>query len=105
MQTRSLGGGGGPIDATVYEIADLYLPKRSCFDSSAQENLIDILNSMSERIIGKIHNEVNEPDRRALDAIIFDALNLTQEERCDVYKAVTHLVETRLQKASSLRRS
>ena len=50
MQTRSYGGGGGPIDATVYEIADLYLPKRSCFDSSAHEQLIDIFKNMSERI-------------------------------------------------------
>ena len=105
MQTRSYGGGGGPIDATVYEIADLYLPKHSCFDSSAHEQLIDIFNSMSERTIDKIHDEVNEPDRRALDAIIFDALNLTPGERDAVYEAVIHLVEARLQKASSLRGS
>ena len=105
MQTRSYGGGGGPIDATVYEIADLYLPKRSCFDSSAHEQLIDIFKSMSERTIDKIHDEVNEPDRRALDAIIFDALDLTQGERKDVYKAVVHLVKARLQKAQSLRGS
>ena len=60
---------------------------------------------MSRRTIETIHNEVNKPDRRALDAIIFDALNLTQGERDDVYEAVIHLVETRLQKASSLRGS
>ena len=105
MQTRSYGGGGGPIDATVYEITDLYLPKPSSFDSSAHEELIDIFKGMSRRTIETIHNEVNKPDRRALDAIIFDALNLTQGERADVYEAVIHLVETRLQKASSLRGS
>ena len=43
------------------------------------------------------------PDRRALDAIIFDALNLTPGERDGVYEAVVHLVEARLQKASSLK--
>ena len=105
MQTRSYGGGGGPIDATVYEITDLYLPKPSSFDSSAHEELIDIFKGMSRRTIETIHNEVNKPDRRALDAIIFDALNLTQGERDDVYEAVVHLVEARLQKASSLRTS
>ena len=103
MQTRSYGGGGGPIDATVYEITDLYLPKPSSFDSSAHEQLINIFKSMSERTIDKIHHEVNKSDRRALDAIIFDALDLTQGERDGVYEAVIHLVETRLQKASSLR--
>ena len=45
------------------------------------------------------------PDRRALDAIIFDALDLTQGERDGVYEAVIHLVEARLQKASSLKGS
>ena len=38
-----------------------------------------------------------------LDAITFDALNLTPRERDGVYEAVIHLVEARLQKASSLR--
>ncbi len=37
-----------------------------------------------------------------LDAIIFDALNLTQGERDGVYEAVTQLVTTRLQKAKSI---
>ena len=43
------------------------------------------------------------PDRRALDDIIFDVLKLTQGERDGVYEAVIHLVETRLQKAQSLK--
>ena len=51
--------------------------------------------------------EMLEPsdDRRALDEIIFDALNLTQGERDGVYEAVIHLVEARLQRAQSLRGS
>ena len=42
-------------------------------------------------------------DRRALDAIIFDALDLTQGERDGVYGAVVNLVESRLRKAKSLK--
>ena len=38
----------------------------------------------------------------ALDALIFDALNLTQGERDGVYEAVVKLVEARLNKAKSL---
>ncbi len=105
MQARSYGGGGGPIDATVYEIANLYLPKPSSFDSSTHEKLIGMFKSISKRTIEKIHDEVNKLDRRALDAIIFDALNLTQGERDGVYEAVIHLVEARLRKASSLKGS
>lgn len=49
--------------------------------------------------------EMLEPsdDRRALDAIIFDALGLTQGERDSVYEAVVNLVEARMRKARSLK--
>ena len=49
-------------------------------------------------------DEIHQPDRRALDTIIFDALDLTQGERDDVYEAVVNLVESRLWKARSLKR-
>ncbi|WP_353684049.1 hypothetical protein V4D30_09250 [Thermodesulfovibrio sp. 3907-1M] len=39
---------------------------------------------------------------KALDYIIFDALGLTDEERKEVYWAVTELVKTRLEKARSV---
>ena len=53
----------------------------------------------------RVAREYTMPDRRALDEIIFDALNLTQGERDAVYEAVIHLVEARLQKAQSLKGS
>ncbi len=42
------------------------------------------------------------PDRAALDKIVFDALDLTENERKDVYRAVCRLVWNRLSKAKSL---
>jgi hypothetical protein len=42
------------------------------------------------------------PDRAELDNIVFDALNLTQEERKDVYRAVCQLVWNRISKARSV---
>ncbi len=44
------------------------------------------------------------PDRAELDKIIFDELDLTEEERKEVYWAVCELVKQRLDKARSLRR-
>src|SRR3989338_10922391 len=41
------------------------------------------------------------PDRAELDNIIFDELDLTKEERKEVYWAVCELVQQRLSKASS----
>jgi len=42
------------------------------------------------------------PDRKALDDIVFDALDLTEEERKEVYWAVAELVQNRLKKAKSV---
>lgn len=42
------------------------------------------------------------PDRKALDDIIFDALDLTQAEREEVYIATAELVQNRLNKARSV---
>ena len=40
-------------------------------------------------------------DRKLLDNIIFDKLNLTQEERDDVYLSVCALIQKRLEKSKS----
>jgi hypothetical protein len=42
------------------------------------------------------------PDRKELDEIIFDELELTEEERKDVYRAVCQLVHDRISKANSV---
>jgi len=42
------------------------------------------------------------PDRKVLDDIIFDALDLTEEERKEVYWSVAELVKNRLEKARSV---
>ena len=57
----------------------------------------------SRPIEQRVADEYTMSDRRALDAIIFDALNLTQGERDGVYEAVVGLVEARLSKAKSLK--
>lgn len=41
------------------------------------------------------------PDRRALDKVIFEALDLTEEEQLEVYRAVVELVKARLVKAKT----
>ena len=42
------------------------------------------------------------PDRAELDNIVFNALNLTADERKDVYRAVCRLVWNRISKAKSV---
>jgi hypothetical protein len=44
------------------------------------------------------------PDRKELDDIVFDALDLTQDERKEVYRAVCQLVWNRISKAKSVKK-
>ena len=85
--------GGGLLKIQTYEVAELFCldPTTIVFDDEA--------------IFASSSWEMLEPsdDRRALDAIVFDALDLTQGERDGVYEAVVNLVEARLSKAKSLK--
>ena len=77
-----------------------------CFLEDNKQAFKQAYDQMKSRPIDqRVAKEYAMPDRRALDAIIFDALNLTQGERDSVYEAVIHLVEARLQKAQSLKGS
>jgi len=44
------------------------------------------------------------PDRFELDSVVFDVLGLTDDERLEVYRAVTQLVKDRLLKAKSVKK-
>jgi hypothetical protein len=46
--------------------------------------------------------DLQAPDRRALDEVVFDVLGLTAGEREAVYEAVVNLVRARLEKAQSV---
>ncbi len=62
----------------------------------------DILNNFYNGTMERFHISCKQNNRIALDALIFDALGLTQGERDAVYEGVINLVEARLSKASSL---
>ena len=85
--------GGGLLKIQTYEISELL-----CLDPK-------IFAFENEAIFASTAWEMLKPseDRRSLDAIIFDRLNLTKGERDGVYEAVVNLVESRLRKARSLR--
>ena len=91
--------GEGALDTAVYEANQILIinPEAvSVLDAK------EIEKTLSLRDILPIFDEINQPDRHALDAIIFDVLDLTQGERDGVYEAVVKLVEARLNKARSL---
>lgn len=87
--------GGGLLKIQTYELSDLL-----CVTPEA-------LVVTSSEIFSTTSWDVLSPssDRRALDTIVFDALNLTQGEREAIYEAVIELVEARFTKAQSLKTS
>ena len=72
-------------------------------DAQSGESLSKVFEPMKQRPVLSIFDEIHQPDRHALDSIIFDVLGLTQGERDGVYEAVVNLVESRLRKARSLK--
>ena len=91
--------GEGVIYTNVYWLKTLPILEKSHIAKEIHE----CYEKIKTREILPIFDEIHQHDRRALDAIIFDALGLTQGERDAVYAAVVRLVESRLRKARSLR--
>jgi hypothetical protein len=87
--------GEGALDNMTYEAARNYVVNPSFIINP--EQLV-----IPTREVLSVFDEVNQPDRRALDDIIFDILGLTQGERDAVYEAVVKLVQARLEKARSV---
>ena len=86
--------GGGLLKIQTYEVSKLL-----CLNPKTFPPFEDAT------VFASFSWEMLDPseDRSALDAIIFDALGLTQGGRDGVYEAVVNLVESRLRKARSLK--
>ena len=79
---------------------DLIPPDRIDYRSS--RSISNAFETMKQREIFPIFDEIQQPDCCSLDSVRFDALDLTQRERDGMYEAVVKLVEVRLSKAKSL---
>lgn len=80
--------GGGLLKLQSLEVRDLWIPDPTLLDEQARRltkhaGLLDL----------------DDPERHALDSMVFDSLGLTAGERDAVYEAVQGLVSARLSKA------
>jgi len=100
--SRNLGGGGGPRSMMVYEVQDLLTIKSDSVDNQTTEMISTLFKRIGSMTLQPFIKDVNEPNRRSLDNVIFDTLGLTQGERDAVYEAVINMVESRLKKAGSV---
>ncbi len=97
LYSRS-GLGKGARSMMVSDYEDVPTLENINVDKKATELVLRQICPLSPR---KFAN--SESEWSTLDAIIFDALDLTQGERDGVYEAVVNLVESRLRKARSLK--
>jgi len=84
------------------EIRALSILRPDLLNGQDRQYLHEAFSSMRKRAILKIADEIHQPDRRALDEVVFDVLGLTAGEREAVYEAVVNLVRARLEKARSV---
>jgi hypothetical protein len=123
--------GGGLLKVQTYEVKSLPILNPSLLVSVHCQRLLSAFHRLCERPIRSIFEELGfevgreqhsehpyeqvtpealtleqvqraSPDRFELDAVIFDVLGLTDDERLAVYKAVAQLVKDRLVKARSV---
>ena len=91
-----LGGGARSTMVSDYQIVPSL--EGAIVDAETAESLIEQISPLPPRKFNAV-----DAEWRTLDAVIFDALGLTQGERDSVYEAVVRLVENRLRKAKSAR--
>jgi hypothetical protein len=101
------GGGGGPLQISVYQYKEMPLPDPELLPQPDPA----IMNTFLTRPIRNFWEEVGLtppdfagppsplPDRKALDDQVFDALGLSEEERQEVYRETARLVWERIARA------
>ena len=94
--------GEGALKTEGIDIRKFEVIRPELLHSIDTERLMFPLDQMSKRAIQPIEIELYQPDRRALDEVVFDVLGLTAGEREAVYEAVVELVRARLEKAQSV---
>lgn len=107
LNTGRIGFGGGLLKIQTYELNFLPAMETTAADLKyLQREIKSIFEECGIDPKSDIPIEEQEPkplpDRAELDKIVFDALDLTESERKEVYRAVCRLVWNRISKAKSV---
>lgn len=110
IQGRKPGGGGGPLDLDVKMVNSLVIPKFSHIADSVKNGLIGKYTIISKRDIGTIFEEVGRKDRRDLDDLVLKCYGFKnkkerEKEVSKVYEEYVDMVNARILKAASVRKS
>lgn len=92
------GLGEGLLDMTVYEFEDCLIPNPDLIPDS----ILIPFNEMKKREILNLEDELKSSDRRALDEIIFNEFELSNDEINEFYLNLSSMIKTRITKAESV---
>jgi hypothetical protein len=100
------GRGIDSIDITVYEVAQLPFLNPEAVPEEIATKIVGAVRKIADRPILPVLEEVNQPDRRALDDAVLEAIGFDDpEDRAKVlselYDAVCKRVESRFERARS----
>jgi len=100
------GRGIDSIDITVYEVAQLPFLNPESIPEEIATKIVDAVHRIADRPILPVLEEVNQPDRQALDDAILEAIGFDDpEERgkvlSELYDAACRRVESRFERARS----
>lgn len=100
------GRGIDSIDITVYEVAQLPFLNPEAVPEEIATKIVDAVHKIADRAILPVLEEVNQPDRQALDDAVLEAIGFNNpEERgkvlAELYDAVCQRVESRFERARS----
>ncbi|MGA3094387.1 MAG: hypothetical protein ABSD79_03260 [Dehalococcoidales bacterium] len=100
------GRGIDSIDITVYEVAQLPFLDPEAVPKDVATKIVNAIRKIADRPILPVLEEVNQPDRRALDDAVLEAIGFEDpEERgkvlSELYDAVCKRVESRFERARS----
>jgi len=99
---RAYGGGSGPIKNEGIDIKRFPILDPGVLTTDLTVLMCHRFRALTTREMLPVYEEVRQPDRKALDEVVFDVLGLTQGERDAVYEAIIDLVTKRLSKAESV---
>src|SRR3989339_162675 len=112
VMKRDLGGGGGPRSLMVYEVYDSLVLDPKILREIDKNKFSDLLKREIKSVFEECgidpKKEIRDqkpnplPDRKMLDEIVYNSLDLNQDERNEVYWSVCELVKNRLSKAGSV---
>lgn len=92
--------GAGVLWLAAYELAAISLPDPRAFTPAQTEELGQLFTQLAQRPCLDIEQELDQPDRLALDTAVFNLMGFTADEQTAVHDSLRASVQTRRRRAA-----